>query len=124
MVVFCSLFFDVITDSAWRLKPVPSNESNPNFHISVSSFIDIALPEIGLPGKSSFIKTLYADLRLKKGAINIGDFNLQNLNDGEIPYLRRELGIVFQDSTLLDDRSIYDNLKFVFYLFQMVLIFP
>jgi cell division transport system ATP-binding protein len=64
-------------------------------------------------GKSSFIKTLYADLRLKKGAINIGDFNLQNLNDGEIPYLRRKLGIVFQDSTLLDDRSIYDNLKFV-----------
>ena len=64
-------------------------------------------------GKSSFIKTLYADLRLKKGTINIGDFNLQNLKDGEIPYLRRKLGIVFQDFTLLDDRSIYDNLKFV-----------
>ncbi len=64
-------------------------------------------------GKSSFIKTLYADLKLKKGSINIGNFSLENLNEGKIPHLRRKLGIVFQDFTLLEDRSIYDNLKFV-----------
>lgn len=64
-------------------------------------------------GKSSFMKTLYADLPLKKGKGNIVGFELKGLKEREIPYLRRKLGIVFQDFQLLPDRTIKKNLQFV-----------
>ena len=64
-------------------------------------------------GKSSFLKTLYADLPLNQGEGNIVDYNLATLKEKEIPYLRRKLGIVFQDFKLLPDRSIKENLLFV-----------
>ena len=64
-------------------------------------------------GKSSFLKTLYADLPLSQGEGNIVDYNLATLKEKEIPYLRRKLGIVFQDFKLLPDRSIKENLLFV-----------
>jgi len=64
-------------------------------------------------GKSSFMKTLYADLPLKEGTGNIVDFNLKTLQEKEIPFLRRKLGIVFQDFKLLPDRTINKNLLFV-----------
>ncbi|WP_333693726.1 cell division ATP-binding protein FtsE [Flavobacterium sp.] len=64
-------------------------------------------------GKSSFMKTLYADLPLKSGEGNIVDFDLKQLKEKEIPYLRRKIGIVFQDFKLLPDRSIFENLEFV-----------
>ena len=64
-------------------------------------------------GKSSFLKTLYADLPLSQGEGNIVDYNLDTLKEKEIPYLRRKLGIVFQDFKLLPDRSIKENLLFV-----------
>ncbi|MFD2907997.1 cell division ATP-binding protein FtsE [Flavobacterium ardleyense] len=64
-------------------------------------------------GKSSFLKTLYADLALTQGEGNIVDYNLATLQEKEIPYLRRKLGIVFQDFKLLPDRSIKENLLFV-----------
>ena len=64
-------------------------------------------------GKSSFLKTLYADLPLTKGEGSIVDYNLATLKEKEIPYLRRKLGIVFQDFKLLPDRSIKENLLFV-----------
>jgi len=64
-------------------------------------------------GKSSLLKTLYADLPLKVGEGQIAGFDLQNLPNKEIPMLRRSLGIVFQDFQLLMDRSVYDNLDFV-----------
>ncbi|MFC4094537.1 cell division ATP-binding protein FtsE [Euzebyella saccharophila] len=64
-------------------------------------------------GKSSFMKTLYGDLPLKKGTGNIVGFDLKKLREKEIPYLRRKIGIVFQDFKLLPDRNINNNLFFV-----------
>lgn len=64
-------------------------------------------------GKSSFMKTLYADLPLIEGEGSIVDFDLAKLKEKDIPYLRRKIGIVFQDFKLLPDRSIFDNLEFV-----------
>jgi cell division transport system ATP-binding protein len=64
-------------------------------------------------GKSSFMKTLYGDLPLKEGYGSVVDFNLKSLKEKQIPFLRRKLGIVFQDFKLLSDRNINNNLKFV-----------
>ncbi len=64
-------------------------------------------------GKSSFMKTLYGDIPLKEGDGNIVDFDLKKLEEKEIPYLRRKLGIVFQDFQLLPDRNVNNNLLFV-----------
>ncbi|MEO0527074.1 MAG: ATP-binding cassette domain-containing protein [Bacteroidota bacterium] len=64
-------------------------------------------------GKSSFMKTLYADLPLKEGNGRIVGFNLKTLEEKDIPFLRRKLGIVFQDFKLLPDRNINNNLLFV-----------
>jgi cell division transport system ATP-binding protein len=64
-------------------------------------------------GKSSFMKTLYADLPLKQGHGRVVGFNLKTLEEAKIPYLRRKLGIVFQDFKLLPDRNINKNLLFV-----------
>ncbi|MGB1449650.1 MAG: cell division ATP-binding protein FtsE [Flavobacteriaceae bacterium] len=64
-------------------------------------------------GKSSLIKTLYADIPLQAGTGSIVDYALDGIRQKDIPYLRRKLGVVFQDFKLLPDRSIFDNLKFV-----------
>jgi len=64
-------------------------------------------------GKSSLMKTLYGDLPLQNGEGTIVDFDLKKLKEKEIPFLRRKIGIVFQDFKLLNDRSVYDNLFFV-----------
>ena len=64
-------------------------------------------------GKSSLIKTLYADLPLQSGTGRVSDFNLVEIKQREIPFLRRRLGVVFQDFKLLPDRSIFENLSFV-----------
>lgn len=64
-------------------------------------------------GKSSLLKTLYAEIPLKEGQGIVADHNLANLKNKKIPYLRRKLGIVFQDFQLLSDRSVHDNLFFV-----------
>ncbi len=64
-------------------------------------------------GKSSLMKTLYADLPLQNGEGKIVGFDLKELKEKEIPFLRRKIGIVFQDFKLLNDRTVYDNLLFV-----------
>jgi len=64
-------------------------------------------------GKSSFMKTLYADLDLTEGEGSIVGFNLKTLKEKDIPFLRRKLGIVFQDFKLLNDRTVNGNLEFV-----------
>ena len=64
-------------------------------------------------GKSSFMKTLYGDLPLSKGDGNIVGYDLPTLKEKDIPFLRRKLGVVFQDFKLLNDRSVKDNLLFV-----------
>jgi cell division transport system ATP-binding protein len=64
-------------------------------------------------GKSSLMKTLYADLPLRDGKAEVAGFSIPDLKHKEIPYLRRKIGIVFQDFQLLNDRSVNDNLIFV-----------
>lgn len=64
-------------------------------------------------GKTSLIKTLNAELPLIKGEGTVAGFNLLELKTREIPFLRRKLGVVFQDFRLLGDRNVYDNLSFV-----------
>ena len=64
-------------------------------------------------GKSSLMKTLYGDLPLQNGSGSIVGFDLRKLKEKDIPFLRRKIGIVFQDFQLLNDRSVYENLFFV-----------
>lgn len=64
-------------------------------------------------GKTSLIKTFYAELPLHSGQVMINEFELEKLSHKNIPFLRRTLGIVFQDFKLLTDRDVHENLKFV-----------
>ncbi len=64
-------------------------------------------------GKSSLLKTLYADLPLHSGQMTVAGYNLAKLSRTKVPYLRRKVGIVFQDFQLLFDRNITENLTFV-----------
>jgi cell division transport system ATP-binding protein len=64
-------------------------------------------------GKSSLLKTLYGDLLLKDGEGEVVGFDLRNMDWKKVPYMRRNLGVVFQDFQLLTDRNINDNMKFV-----------
>jgi cell division transport system ATP-binding protein len=64
-------------------------------------------------GKSSFMKTLYGDLPLTEGEGHIVEYDLATLKEKDIPYLRRKIGIVFQDFKLLPDRNVNDNMLFV-----------
>ncbi|MDO6813048.1 cell division ATP-binding protein FtsE [Tenacibaculum soleae] len=64
-------------------------------------------------GKSSLLKTLYGDLRLQRGLGEIVGFDLKQMKENDIPFLRRKLGIVFQDFKLLNDRNVFENLEFV-----------
>ncbi len=85
--------------------------SNVNLEVAKGEFIYL-IGKTG-SGKSSFMKTLYADLDLVEGEGFIVDFNLRTLKESQIPFLRRHIGIVFQDFKLLPDRNIYNNLVFV-----------
>ena len=64
-------------------------------------------------GKSSLLKVLYGDIKLKKGEGNVAGIDISKIKEKNIPFLRRKLGIVFQDFKLLPDRSIEKNLEFV-----------
>lgn len=85
--------------------------SNVNLNINKGEFVYL-VGKTG-SGKSSLLKTLYGDLTLKEGSGTVAGFNLKELKNKEIPFLRRKLGIVFQDFQLLTDRSVNDNLMFV-----------
>jgi cell division transport system ATP-binding protein len=85
--------------------------SNINLEVNHGEFIYI-IGKTG-SGKSSFMKTLYADLPLTEGEANIVNFDLATLKEDDIPYLRRKIGIVFQDFKLLPDRTVNENMLFV-----------
>lgn len=82
-----------------------------NFEINEGEFVYL-IGKTG-SGKSSLLKTLYADLPAKEGEISIAGFDLRKIKRRDIPMLRRKIGIVFQDFQLLYDRSVEDNLYFV-----------
>lgn len=85
--------------------------SQVNLHVETGEFVYL----IGLTGsgKSSLLKVLYADLEIKSGEGSVCGFDLKKITEDEIPFLRRKLGIVFQDFQLLTDRTVEQNLEFV-----------
>ncbi len=85
--------------------------SDVNFSVGKGEFVYL-IGRVG-SGKSSLIKTITAEIKLKEGEGMACGFNLQKLSRKDIPKLRRRIGIVFQDFQLLTDRSVYDNLLFV-----------
>ena len=85
--------------------------SNVNFDVAKGEFVYL-VGQTG-SGKSSLLKTLYADLPLLSGQGSVADFKLTKLPRKQVPYLRRKIGIIFQDFQLLFDRTVAENLSFV-----------
>ncbi|PHX74042.1 MAG: phosphonate ABC transporter ATP-binding protein [Chitinophagaceae bacterium] len=85
--------------------------SDVNIQIHKSEFVYL-VGKTG-SGKSSLLKTLYGELPLKTGEAKVAGFDLKEVTWKTVPYLRRNIGIVFQDFQLLTDRNVHDNLKFV-----------
>ena len=84
---------------------------NVNIDIASGEFVYL-IGKVG-SGKSSFLKTLYAELPLEYGKAEVAGFQLKKIKKSQIPLLRRKCGIVFQDFKLLIDRNVYENLEFV-----------
>lgn len=84
---------------------------NASFTLNNGEFVYV-IGKVG-SGKSSLLKSLYCEIPLKKGDAKLLDYDLRKIKRKEIPYLRRKLGIVFQDFQLLTDRSVTQNLMFV-----------
>lgn len=95
---------DIIRDSYIVLQGV-------NFELSAGQLAYI-VGKVG-SGKSSLIKSLYAEVPVASGISNVLGYDISTIKKRDIPYLRRRLGIVFQDFRLLPDRSVFDNLEFV-----------
>jgi cell division transport system ATP-binding protein len=85
--------------------------SNVNFDVQAGEFVYL-VGKTG-SGKSSLLKTLYAELPLPEGQLSVCGYSLGNLTPKQVPFLRRKLGIIFQDFQLLTDRSVSDNFMFV-----------
>lgn len=85
--------------------------SDVNFSVEQHEFVFL-IGRTG-SGKSSLLKTLYADLKLQSGLAEIVGYSLTKIKNSEIPYLRRKIGIIFQDFQLFSDRTISENLSFV-----------
>jgi cell division transport system ATP-binding protein len=85
--------------------------SNVNLHIDKGDFVWL-IGQTG-SGKSSLLKVIYGDIAVSNGEGHAGGYDLKKLSGNDIPFLRRKLGIVFQDFQLLTDRSVEENLRFV-----------
>ncbi len=97
--------------NAWVSQGENTVLSDVNFDISSGEFVFL-IGETG-SGKSSLLKLLYGALVLDEGEASVNGFDIHQLKKRQIPYLRRSIGIVFQDFQLLMDRSVMDNLVFV-----------
>lgn len=82
-----------------------------NFTINKGEFVYL-VGKTGT-GKSSLLKTLYGELTLKEGSASVVGFDLRQMDWKKVPFLRRNLGVVFQDFQLLTDRNVHENLEFV-----------
>jgi cell division transport system ATP-binding protein len=85
--------------------------SNVNLNVEEGEFVYL-VGKTGT-GKSSLLKTLYGELPLTQGEGMVNGFNLRDMDWKKVPFLRRSLGVVFQDFQLLTDRNVHENLRFV-----------
>ena len=85
--------------------------SEVNFSVEQHEFVFL-IGRTG-SGKSSLLKTLYADLPLQSGLAEVVGYSLSQIKNKEVPFLRRKIGIIFQDFQLFTDRSVHENLAFV-----------
>lgn len=85
--------------------------SDVNFSVEQHEFVFL-IGRTG-SGKSSLLKTLYADLQLQSGLAEIVGYSLTKIKNNEVPFLRRKIGIIFQDFQLFSDRTVQENLSFV-----------
>ena len=85
--------------------------NNVNFQLKIGEFAYI-IGETG-SGKSSLLRTIYSDIPLKMGKIIVDGQDISNIKRNQLPYLRRKIGIIFQDFQLFQDRNAYENIKFV-----------
>lgn len=85
--------------------------SGLNLSVNRGDFVYL-LGRVG-SGKTLIIKSIIAETPLKSGRAKVAGFSLEKIKQKEIPFLRRRIGVVFQDFQLLTDRSVYDNLRFV-----------
>ncbi|SDD18910.1 cell division transport system ATP-binding protein [Algoriphagus faecimaris] len=98
-------------DQATIFQGVDPVLSNVSFSVEQHEFVFL-IGKTG-SGKSSLLKTLYADLPLRSGTVEIAGFDLTKIKNSEVPFLRRKLGIIFQDFQLFNDRTVAENLAFV-----------
>lgn len=84
---------------------------NVNFQLEEGQFVYL-IGRVG-SGKSSLMKTMYAEVPIEMGEARIFDYDLSAIRRKDVPMLRRQIGVVFQDFQLLSDRTVYDNLLFV-----------
>jgi cell division transport system ATP-binding protein len=105
------------TDPVVRVKDTSIFQDNStvlnkiNFEIDKGEFVFL-IGRTG-SGKSSLLKTLYADLPLHMGDVNVAGVDIRKIKSGQIPLLRRKIGIIFQDFQLFPDRTVGENLNFV-----------
>jgi len=106
-----------MSDTIVSLKNVNIYQGNSlilqdvNFTINKGEFVFL-VGKTGT-GKSSLLKTLYGELTLKEGNGEVVGFDLKQMDWKKVPFLRRNLGVVFQDFQLLTDRNVHENLRFV-----------
>ena len=101
----------IISEDACIFQDNNTILSEVNFEIGKGEFVYL-IGRTG-SGKSSLLKTIYADLPLRLGDMKVAGFYIRDLRRSEVPFLRRKLGIIFQDFQLFPDRTIAENLYFV-----------
>lgn len=85
-----------------------------DFEVNPGEFVSL-VGESG-SGKSSLLRLVYMDLLPSRGTVTVGEFSSRSITSKQIPFLRRKLGIIFQDFKLLEDRNVYDNVAFALHV--------
>jgi cell division transport system ATP-binding protein len=117
LLIFVAINGTIMQDLIIELKHVNIYQGNNlilqdvNFQVRKGEFVYL-VGKTGT-GKSSLLKAMYGDLGLKEGEGTVVGFNLRHMDWKKVPFLRRNLGVVFQDFQLLTDRNVNENLKFV-----------